>query len=49
MVIETTYITKRLLATCMCTQLLKMIKFTEWLVPKMSLLTSVLRRCHAAL
>ena len=37
--------TKMYISLCVCIQLFKVIKFTSQLVPKMSLMTSVLREC----
>ena len=37
--------TKIYISLCVCIQLFKVIKFTSQLVPKMSLMTSVLRQC----
>jgi hypothetical protein len=36
---------KQFLSLCVCIQLFKVIKFTSQLIPKMSLMTSVLRTC----
>ena len=41
--------TKKYISLCVCIQLFKVIKFTSQLIPKMSLMTSVLRTCVADL